>query len=313
MRRSSFYFAAAFLSLLAWVVLASSCGGGGALAAPTPPSISVSVSPTTTTVQAGATQQFTATVTGTTDTTVTWSVNDVVGGNSTVGTISASGLYTAPAAVPSPDTVTVKATSVADPSKSASATVTITAPPGGRLWSSRFGSSDYDAGYAIAVDVNGDVLVTGYFQGTVDFGGETLTTAGAEDIFVAKFSGVDGAHLWSERFGGTDNDYGVGIAVDGSANVLVTGYFAGTVNFGGGGLTSAGGYDIFVVKFSGVDGAHLWSKRFGSTDNDGGLGLAADGSGNVLVTGSFQGTVDFDGDVLTSAGLSDIFVLKLWR
>ncbi len=93
------------------------------------PSIAVSVAPATASVQTGATQTFTATVTNTTNTAVTWQVNGVPGGNSTVGTISASGLYTAPSTVPSPATVTVGAVSVADPTRSGSAQVTITAPP----------------------------------------------------------------------------------------------------------------------------------------------------------------------------------------
>src|SRR5438477_8256518 len=73
-------------------------------------------------------QQFTATVTNTNNTAVTWQVNGVPGGNATAGTISSVGLYTAPAAVPSPATVTVRAVSQADATKSASAQVTITAP-----------------------------------------------------------------------------------------------------------------------------------------------------------------------------------------
>ncbi len=92
-----------------------------------PAAVSVSVSPTSASVQTAATQQFTATVTGSSNTAVTWQVNNVAGGNSTVGTISTSGLYTAPAAVPSPATVTVTAISQADITKSASATVTVTA------------------------------------------------------------------------------------------------------------------------------------------------------------------------------------------
>jgi len=88
--------------------------------------VQVGISPSSATVTTGQTQQFTATVTGTTNTAVTWSVNGIAGGNPTVGTISATGLYTAPSAAPSPNTVTVKATSAADPTKSASATVTIT-------------------------------------------------------------------------------------------------------------------------------------------------------------------------------------------
>ena len=104
--------------------LMSTCGGS---TSPPAPSVAITVSPGSASVQAGATQQFTATVTGTSNTSVTWSVNSVPGGNSTVGTISATGLYTGPSTVPSSNTVTVTATSVADTTKSASAAVSITA------------------------------------------------------------------------------------------------------------------------------------------------------------------------------------------
>ena len=90
------------------------------------PLIEVIIAPTQATVPVNDTQQFSATVTGTENTDVTWSVNDIPGGNTTFGTISGTGLYTAPASVPSPNAVTVKATSVADPTKSDTATVTIT-------------------------------------------------------------------------------------------------------------------------------------------------------------------------------------------
>jgi hypothetical protein len=92
---------------------------------PPPPPVTISISPTSDTIRVGRTQQFTATVKNTTNTTVMWKVNGTVGGNSTVGTISAAGLYRAPAAVPAPATVTVTVTSNADTTKSASASVTI--------------------------------------------------------------------------------------------------------------------------------------------------------------------------------------------
>jgi hypothetical protein len=88
--------------------------------------ISVSLSPTSASVRVKQTRQFTATVQNTTNQTVTWKVNGIAGGSATVGTISASGLYRAPNGVPSPATVMVSATSVADTSKTASAAVTIT-------------------------------------------------------------------------------------------------------------------------------------------------------------------------------------------
>src|SRR5208283_403510 len=95
-----------------------------------PVNAAVTVAPTDSSTPAGTTVQFTATVTGTTNTAVTWSVNGVAGGNSTVGTInntSTAGFYTAPTAVPSPPTVVVTATSQADTSDSASTTLTLTA------------------------------------------------------------------------------------------------------------------------------------------------------------------------------------------
>lgn len=90
-----------------------------------PPPVSVSISPESATVRVGRTHKFVATVQNTNVTTVSWSVNGIAGGNSTVGTISKKGVYTAPKTQPSPSEVTVKAVSTADTTKSASAVVTI--------------------------------------------------------------------------------------------------------------------------------------------------------------------------------------------
>jgi uncharacterized protein (DUF1800 family) len=105
-----------------------SVGSGTTNPPPPTPSISVAVSPTSATLMPDAVQTFGATVAGSTNTSVAWSVNGVAGGNSTVGTITAAGLYTAPSAVPSPATVTVRATAAANTSASAQASVTIAAP-----------------------------------------------------------------------------------------------------------------------------------------------------------------------------------------
>lgn len=94
-----------------------------------PPNVTVVVSPQSTTVETGKTLQFTAKVTGAVDTTVSWQVNGVAGGNASIGTITGSGLYTAPASVPSPASVTVSAVSKADSTKSGTATINIVPPP----------------------------------------------------------------------------------------------------------------------------------------------------------------------------------------
>jgi YD repeat-containing protein len=89
----------------------------------------VTISPTSAVLFPTQTQQFTATVSGTTTPSVTWSVNGIVGGNATIGTILAAGLYTAPTTVPSPPTLTVTATNASDPTFFASATVVLATPP----------------------------------------------------------------------------------------------------------------------------------------------------------------------------------------
>jgi hypothetical protein len=115
--------------LLAAGVSFEGCGGGGAAIGPPPPppppSIVVNVTPQSNLLLLGNTQVFAADVANTTNTAVTWSVNGVIGGNGTVGTISAAGVYTAPADLPNNTVVTVAATSAADPSKTGSAQVTL--------------------------------------------------------------------------------------------------------------------------------------------------------------------------------------------
>jgi uncharacterized protein (TIGR03437 family) len=94
-----------------------------------PSNVQVTVSPTSASLVTGATQQFTAAVTGTANSSVTWTVNGVPGGNLSVGTISAAGLYTAPATTPSGNLVFLAATSAAASTVAGTATVSVSAPP----------------------------------------------------------------------------------------------------------------------------------------------------------------------------------------
>ena len=178
---------------------------------------------------------------------------------------------------------------------------------GTHVWSQRFGSTFADEPMSIAVDSGSNILVTGYFGGTVSFGGAGLVSAGGFDAFVAKYNS-SGTHLWSQRFGGTASDLGLGIAVDGT-NVLVSGYFSLTANFGGANLVSAGSADVFIAKYN-SSGTHQWSQRFGGIGSDEGNKVAVDASGNVVATGIFASTVNFGGATLVSAGNDDIFLAK---
>jgi hypothetical protein len=181
---------------------------------------------------------------------------------------------------------------------------------GSHQWSKRFGdvSTDQQA-WGVAIDGSGNAIVAGHFTGSVDFGGGALPNAGGQpDIFVAKF-GSDGAHVWSESFGDAYAQSASAVAVDPSDNVLVAGGFNGTVNFGGGTLTSGGAKDVFLAKLT-PEGAHIWSKGFGDADYQEAQAVATDASGDALVAGYFAGAIDFGGGTLTSAGGEDAFVAK---
>jgi IPT/TIG domain len=119
--------AAALLQADCAGVTGSSTGNPGA-PPPPPPTVTVSVLPLSATVRVGATQPFSATVTGASGSAVTWQVNGVTGGAAATGTINASGVYTAPASVPSPNSVTVQAVSVAQPGAPGHSPVTLWNP-----------------------------------------------------------------------------------------------------------------------------------------------------------------------------------------
>src|SRR4051812_8515786 len=97
-------------SALAMMILAASSFASPRMA------VTVSVSPTNFSTPVGGVRQLTAQVNGAASPAVTWTVNDIVGGNSMIGTIDTTGKYTAPAVPPAGWTVTAKAISVADPS-----------------------------------------------------------------------------------------------------------------------------------------------------------------------------------------------------
>ncbi|MEP1906348.1 MAG: SBBP repeat-containing protein, partial [Nitratireductor sp.] len=182
------------------------------------------------------------------------------------------------------------------------------------------GGTSTDRGVSVSVDSSGNSYVTGTFRDTVDFdpgaGTTNLTGAGNDDTFIAKYNS-DGTLAWAKSAGGTGSDYGRSIAVDSSGNSYVTGNFSGTADFDPGAgttnLTSAGSDDAFIAKYN-SDGTLAWAKNVGGTDFDIGYSIEVDSSGNSYVTGTFQGTADFDPGAgttnLTSAGDSDVFIAK---
>jgi hypothetical protein len=175
-------------------------------------------------------------------------------------------------------------------------------------WAKFVGGTGQDAGLGVAVASNGDVVVTGYFQGSANFGGVQLTSVGLSDIFLARYSGQGGL-LWAKRFGSTGDDKANAVSLDDSGNIAIGGYFSGTVDFGGVPLTSAGSWDSFAAKYT-SSGGLIWAKDLGGTDTDEVFGVATDASGNVVVVGAFKGAINLGGGALPSNGYWDGFAAK---
>ncbi|UQA55125.1 hypothetical protein [Polyangium aurulentum] len=173
-----------------------------------------------------------------------------------------------------------------------------------------YGDAASQSAVAVNVDKSGNILIAGSFQGSMILGPVTLTSAGKEDVFIAKLT-PSGEVMWAKSFGDANNQFAQGIAADASGNVIVAGIFIGNINFGGGTLTSNTIFfqDVFLAKF-GPDGTHIFSNRFGGTNSENVNALAVDAGGNAILAGDFQLSVDFGGGTLTSEGPSDAYVAK---
>jgi hypothetical protein len=182
-------------------------------------------------------------------------------------------------------------------------------PNGNYLWATRAGGSGTDSGYGIATDSSGNCYVTGAFSSTATFGETTLISSAGFEIFTAKLS-ANGNFLWAQRGGGNGNDYGRAIATDSSGNCYVTGYIQYGVTFGAISFTGLGAFEVFIAKLD-TDGNYLWAIPAGGGSTDYAWGIASDSSGNIYVTGYFNGTATFGTTSLTSVGSSDVFVAKL--
>lgn len=198
------------------------------------------------------------------------------------------------------------------------------------FWAKKMGNgTDANAtqGYGIDVDQNGNVYSTGVFVGLTDFdpGAATynLNASGNADIYVSKLD-ANGNFVWAKQLGGSSSDMSYALALDASGNIYITGQFQGTADFDPGAgtfyLTSSSYNDLFVCKLN-SNGNFMWAKKFESTAEEQGNSLTIDGNGNILITGDYSGTVDFDPGIgtfnLTSIynaanfGNEEVFVLKL--
>jgi hypothetical protein len=176
-------------------------------------------------------------------------------------------------------------------------------------WVTHLGGAFEDLARGIVADGMGGGFVTGEFRGQATFGATTLTSRGAADAFVVRVT-ESGVIEWAASVLATTNSYGYAIATDGVGGAHVTGKFRGQAMFGSTSLSGFDFYDVFVMHVTAY-GVIDWAVQAGGTSSDGGYGITTDGVGGALVTGGFRGEATFGPTVLTSEGLSDVFVMHV--
>lgn len=168
-------------------------------------------------------------------------------------------------------------------------------------WVNQAGGNGIDKGLAVDADNSGNCVITGFFSDTAQFGAITLISAGQQDVFIAKYNAA-GNLIWAINAGGANADVGNCVKFDNAGNIIVTGEFSGSCNFGGTTLTSlSGSIDVFTAKYN-ANGSLLWVKQGSGLYTDRGIKLAVDNSGNIYVNGLFSDTITFDLTHYTSIG-----------
>jgi uncharacterized protein (UPF0548 family) len=159
---------------------------------------------------------------------------------------------------------------------------------GAVVWTSQFGSGDYDRAYAIFADSTG-IYVAG-----------RTVNAGFCEAYVCKYN-ADGEVEWTRQFGTADHDLALAVTADSLGGIYVAGYTEGTLP----GQTNNLGYaDIYVRKYN-IDGTELWTRQFGTLYDDVANAVTADASG-IYVAGYTYGTLPEQ----SSAGSADAFIRK---
>jgi hypothetical protein len=177
------------------------------------------------------------------------------------------------------------------------------------LWAKRAGGTSFDVGNAIVIDRNGNSYVTGYYAGTINFLCNTFTNSSTGfEIFIVKYDS-NGNCQWATRAIGGNGGWGMDLVLDSANNFYITGWYQQTFTFGSFTLTSTGGMDIFLAKYS-PSGTCLGVASAGGTGTDKGHGISVDGVGKIYITGEFSSTAQFGSFTLVASSSTDIYIAK---
>jgi hypothetical protein len=184
-------------------------------------------------------------------------------------------------------------------------------PDGEIVWIRLMGGTGLDRGLDIMTDDNDDIIVTGFFSGTALFGTTTLISSGFSDVFVAKYNS-NGVFQWVVQGAGPDHDEGLCIAIDDLNDIYVGGFFETSLQIGSFNLSTTSNATMFYTKIS-SNGNVLWAEQavmvdFGESFAE---SMCFDGF-DIVLTGSFDDAMIFDGDTLFSYdGSDDVFIAKI--
>lgn len=184
---------------------------------------------------------------------------------------------------------------------------------GNYIWMKEGKSVSQVSTRSMAIDVNGNVIIVGYYgSATVDsvrFDTVKLITNGARDCFVVKYNNSGGVQ-WGVTGGGVSSgEQANDVTVDIAGNVYVTGVFTDTATFSGTVLNGKGGTDIFVAKYN-PNGQLVWAKSAGGIKSDDGSGIALDKLGHLYISGRFDSAAVFEATPVVGYGGYDAFLAK---
>jgi hypothetical protein len=192
---------------------------------------------------------------------------------------------------------------------------------GNLMWVETIGGTDWENANAMVVDQNGELVVTGFFSGEVEFelvsGDTAIVASGDRDFFILKMDS-NGQIIWVRTFGGTNIDSGGSLVCDNENNIYVTGSYSGWVDLDPGPQfayhNSNGVGDCMLMKLS-PEGEMTWVNSLGGTGNDYGMQIDIYADTALYLVGYFEDVVDFDTglgtDIVQSSGSRDAFLQRL--
>lgn len=188
---------------------------------------------------------------------------------------------------------------------------------GNFIWAKQLGGSSQlgtplnTRSTGLSLGTGTSVIVTGFFQGLVDLDpGSALSifyTAASSGAFILKLD-LQGNYIWAKQFSTSEPSLGAGMTTDANDNIYTSGFFSGSIDFDPGvgsySLTSPNVMNTYVHKLDAA-GNFVWATQINASIISGANSIALDASGNILLTGSYTGTVDLDPGVNTFTASSD--------